>query len=124
MTTIDPRLGDSGALQARLAALRRPAGAGAPAASGSAPAASSTATSGSTLLHGIRTIAADDPDRRRKAVRLFLQAELLREFGDGLITDPQFGTMIDTVLQQMQQDPQTAAAAYALADLLIERARG
>ena len=64
-------------------------------------------------------IAPDDPHRRQKAVRLFLQAELVREFGDGMLNDPQFGTMLDAVQGQMAQDEMTAAAVSALGDLLL-----
>jgi hypothetical protein len=124
MTTIDPRLGTRGPLQARSASVRqREAASGA--ASGTAAAASrtpaATQAGGAALLQRIRAIGADDPDRRQKAVRLFLESELLREFGDEMLTDPQFGTMLASVQQQMVQDPQTAAAVDALADLLIAR---
>jgi hypothetical protein len=64
-------------------------------------------------------IAPDDPHRRQKAVRLFLQGELVRKFGDGLLNDPQFSTMLDAVQDQMAHDEVTAAAVSALADLLL-----
>lgn len=67
----------------------------------------------------MQAIAPDDPHRRQKAVRVFLQAELVREFGDTLLNDPQFGAMLDAVQGQMAQDETTAAAVKALGDLLL-----
>ena len=104
-------------MQAQLAALReRGRAKGAPA---STPTPSQHGRVSSTLAHRIQSIAPDDPDRRRKAVRLFLQAELLREFGAALLNDPQLGAMLDAVQEQMAQDEMTAAAVSALGDLLL-----
>ena len=117
MTTIDPSNQVALAVQAQLAALReRGRVKGSP---HSPASASQQGHVSSTVAQRIQTIAADDPDRRRKAVRVVLQAELLREFGDGLLNDPQFGTMLDAVQEQMAQDERTAAAVSALGDLLL-----
>jgi hypothetical protein len=50
---------------------------------------------------------------------MFLESELLREFGGELLNDPQFATMVDAVHRQMREDPQLARAAEALADVLL-----
>src|SRR3954466_3871474 len=105
VTTIDPRTAVLALLQARLAPLppasrvRAPTG-GQPSrlsgASGSAQAAASAVS--------LRIAAIDraDPERRRKAVRVVLEAEVAREFGNGLLNDPAFPEMLDAVQQQMQ----------------------
>jgi len=115
MSTIDPRIGLQAALQARVAASRaraHPADAGRPGDAAAAPVASS-------LAARIQAIPADDPGRRARAVRMFLESELLREFGADLINDPQFAMMVDAVHRQMRDDPAIAEAADALADLLL-----
>jgi hypothetical protein len=114
VTIIPPDPHFSAALQAQLGALRERARAHArPAAA--APASNTPAT----LLQRISSISSDDPDRRRKAVRVYLEGELSREFGDGLLNDPAFPQMLDAVQQQMQEDAQTAKAVDALGDLLL-----
>lgn len=117
MTTIDPSSPIALALQSQVAALKERARTkGSPASH--AGSAERGAISG-TLAQRMQAIAPDDPHRRQKAVRLFLQAELVREFGDALLNDPQFGTMLDAVQGQMAQDEITAAAVTALGDLLL-----
>ena len=117
MTTIDPSSQVALALQSQIAAMKERARA-----KGSSPGqAGSTnerAISG-TFAQKMQGIAPDDPHRRQKAVRFFLQAELVREFGDALINDPQFGAMLDAVQGQMAQDEMPAAAVTALGDLLL-----
>jgi hypothetical protein len=117
LTTIDPTQQVALAMQAQLAALRERARAkGAPAPQASP---SQQGRISGTLAQRIQAITPDDPDRRQKAVRIFLQSELVREFGDGLLNDPQFGTLLDAVQGQMAQDETTAAAVTALGDLLL-----
>jgi hypothetical protein len=60
-----------------------------------------------------------DPDRRRKAVRVYLESELSREFGAGLLNDPSLPLLLDAVQQRMQEDAATAAAVEAVGDLLL-----
>lgn len=45
-----------------------------------------------------------DPDRRRKAFRVFLEAVLLQEWGAQLINDPGFQQVVDSVQGQMEAD--------------------
>src|SRR4051812_24806243 len=101
-------------MQAQLAALRERARA-----KGGSTGQANSSQQGrvsSTVAQRIQAIAPDDPNRRQKAVRAFLQAELLREFGDELLNDPQFGTLLDAVQEQMAQDEKIAAAVSALGD--------
>jgi hypothetical protein len=116
VTTIDPRQSLVAALQSQLAPLRqraraRPSAAPATAGAGQAAAAS--------MAQRLEAIPAADPDRRRKAVRVYLESELAREFGAPLLNDPQFPQMLDAIQDQMQQDAQVAAAVHALGDLLL-----
>jgi hypothetical protein len=117
LTTIDPSSQLALALQAQLAALKDRGKASAGSAGNSHAAPHNRVTS--TLAQRLLSIAPDDPDRRRKAVRMFLQSELVREFGEAVLNDPQFGTMLDAVQEQMAQDDRTAAAVHALGDLLL-----
>jgi hypothetical protein len=74
------------------------------------------------LAQRIAAIAQDDPDRRRKAVRIVLEAELAREFGAQLLNDPRFPEMLDAVQRQMQQDAQAARAVHSLGEWLLSPA--
>ena len=114
MTTIDPRNSLPPALQARLAGVRERVRAQQP-----ASAAAVGQGQGAGMAQRLQVIDPHDPDRRRKAVRLYLECELAREFGEGLRSDAGFPLMLDAVQQQMQDDPQTAAAVHALGDLLL-----
>jgi len=117
VTAIDPRTSIVAALQARLAGVQRRAPARASAARG---AQTHAAEAGALpLAQRIAAIDRSDPDRRRKAVRVVLEAELARSFGLNVLNDPVFPQMVDAVQDQMQADPQTGAAVHALGDLLL-----
>jgi hypothetical protein len=117
VTTIDPRQPLAAALQAQLAAVRERARSP-QSGEAKAPAASGKATA-SVLAQRLQAISREDPDRRHKAVRLYLESELSREFGPALLNDPAFPQLLDAVQQQMRADGQTAAAVDALGDLLL-----
>jgi hypothetical protein len=72
----------------------------------------------------IRAIPQDDPDRERKALRLFLETVLLSELGESLVNDPSFGVMVDHVQSQMESDPQLREASLAAARMLLKSADG
>jgi hypothetical protein len=120
VTTIDPRCSVFAALESRLTASRPQARAAGAAAS---PRSYRVAPAAAFLLaRRIGAIARADPDRRRKAVRVFLEAEFARAFGAGLLNDPGFPRLLDAVQQQMQEDAQAAAAVHALGELLLRQA--
>jgi hypothetical protein len=50
-------------------------------------------------------IAQDDPDRGRKAFRIFLEAVLLSELGEHLVNDVHFHQLVDEVQRAMHDDP-------------------
>ena len=68
-----------------------------------------------------RRVAAIDPrapDGRAKALRAFVEAALVAEFGAALLTDPGFGGLLDEVSASFAEDPELAARlAAALAAL-------
>jgi hypothetical protein len=74
-----------------------------------------------STLQRLAGIDRTDPERRRKAVRVYLEGELAREFGDGVLNDPAFPQMLDAVQQQMHGDAQVAAAVHALGGLLLAK---
>lgn len=73
----------------------------------------------STVVQRVRLIEADDPDRERKAFRIFLEAALLGELGAGLAEDPRFQEMLDHVQSQFDSDPELARAASQAARHLL-----
>lgn len=117
MNTIDsaPRL--AAVLRQQVAAFR-PAGARRaqvnPAGSAEAP-----ADIASVVARRIHAVATDDPQRKQKAVRIFLESVLLHELGLALANDPAFPEMVDAVQQQMSSDAKLAAAVDELGDLLL-----
>ena len=47
-----------------------------------------------------------DPDRGRKAFRIFLESVLINELGENLINDPAFYQMVDDVQRQIEGMPE------------------
>lgn len=74
------------------------------------------------LLRRLKGIDAADPDRRRKAFRMFMEATLVRELGAQMPGDPQFPALVDQVLERMDADPELKAASMEAADLLLAQA--
>jgi hypothetical protein len=60
-----------------------------------------------------------DPDVRRKAFRIFLEAVLLAEFGEELINDSAFQGLVDDTVGQMSADPALAEAMQRAAGMLL-----
>lgn len=94
---------------------------GAPAARGGARAAAGAAPTyaqeqlAALIAERVRLIGRDDPQRGRKAFRVFLEAVLLSHFGPALANDAQFYQMLDDVQNAMESD----AAVRALVDSAI-----
>lgn len=59
---------------------------------------------GSLIQLRVRQIARDDPQRGRKAFRVFLEAVLLAHFGEALANDPKFYQMLDDIQSAMEND--------------------
>jgi len=59
---------------------------------------------GTHITQRIRAIDGGDPERRRKAFRIFLEATLAAELGSALINDPAFFKLVDEVQESMEGD--------------------
>jgi hypothetical protein len=96
------------------------------AARASAPAAASPTgyAPDENLLRRVAAIDPQDPQRRRKALRLFLESVLRREWGASLINDAGFHQLVATVQSQMESEPQLAAAIAAAGDELLAARKG
>lgn len=60
-----------------------------------------------------------DPDRRRKALRVFLESLLLQEWGEQLLNDPGFHQLVDTVQAQMEASAELQPLMQEAADRLL-----
>ncbi|NRR31450.1 hypothetical protein HSX11_14830 [Oxalobacteraceae bacterium] len=70
----------------------------------------------------VRQIGRDDPNRGRKAFRVFLEAVLLSQFGPDLVNDAKFYQLVDDVQRAMEDDPASAKLVdAAIAHLLSEK---
>lgn len=67
----------------------------------------------------VRSLSPDDPQRQRKAFRLFLESILVQAFGRDRLDDRGFDQMVDAVLQRMEADPELRAALQEAGDLLL-----
>lgn len=57
-----------------------------------------------TLASRLAALRPDDPQRTRKALRLFIEAVLLDEFGAALILDADFQRLVDNALYALEAD--------------------
>ena len=55
----------------------------------------------------IKSIERDDPNRGRKAFRVFLESIFLSHFGEQMINDPKFYQLVDDVHMSMETDDAT-----------------
>jgi hypothetical protein len=118
VTTIDPNQPLAAALQAQVVALRERTAKRASAGAAPRQAAAQQPLS-AAMTQRIAAIDGADPQRRRKAVRVLLEAELAREFGPALLNDPTLPQLLDAVQDRMQADAQLAEAVQALGDWLL-----
>lgn len=116
MTGIDPSHRLDALLREQLARLRERGRAAKP---GEAAVRQRDTQSTQVLATRIAALDPADPDRMQKAVRLFLESELAREFGTAILNDPGFSGMLDAIQAQMNDDAQLAAATAALGELLV-----
>lgn len=88
-----------------------------------APAAAHDWTPGSNLLGRLQSLGQQDPDRRRKAFRLFMESVLATEFSAHITGTPTIGPLVDQVILRMDQDPQLHQASLDAADALLAIAK-
>lgn len=67
----------------------------------------------------VRTLSPDDPQRQRKAFRLFLESVLVQAFGRDRLDDRGFNQMVDAVLQRMEGDPALHEMVREAGELLL-----
>jgi hypothetical protein len=67
----------------------------------------------------VATLSQDDPQRKRKTFRIFLESVLLQEFGSKFIGDSGFDQLVEQVLQYMESDPALSAAIEQAAQALL-----
>lgn len=121
MSRIDPSTRIASMVRAALAAQRHEASPvrSRPQGRAPAPAGGRPSDLGSLIAARVAAIPLEDPERRRKVFRAFLEATLLAELGEQLQADPRFGTMVDAVQEQMAADPQVAAAMEQAVQVLL-----
>jgi hypothetical protein len=112
-------------MRVQVASLRqqRSAAPAPPRKSGAAPAndrKSSATDLASVAAERIRSIQPDDPQKKQKAIRIFLESVLLAELGPALITDPEFARMVGHVQEQLDSSPELALATQQAADVLLK----
>ncbi|HEX7634768.1 MAG TPA: hypothetical protein VF427_05740 [Noviherbaspirillum sp.] len=73
----------------------------------------------SLIAQRIQGIERDDPQRGRKAFRVFLESVLLSHFGEQLINDPKFYQLIDDIQMSMEADPDIRNLVGSAIDHLI-----
>lgn len=69
----------------------------------------------------IGQIGPDDPQRGRKAFRVFLEAVLLSHFGEQLVNDTKFHQLVDEVQGALERDPSSSAMVGSAIDHLLSR---
>lgn len=79
---------------------------------------------GKLLGQRVKALDPDDPQRGKKAFRIFLESVLLAELGETLINDPGFYQMVDDIQKAMEQDTQIAAAIGKAVNLLLAKSNG
>jgi hypothetical protein len=57
------------------------------------------------IVHRVGVLQKDDPERGRKAFRIFLESVLINELGENLINDPGFYQMVSDIQVQMENNP-------------------
>jgi hypothetical protein len=80
------------------------------------------ARAGSLIAERVRALDPADPERGRKAFRIFLESVLLAELGEELINDHGFYELVDQVQRTMEASPQIAAAMSKAVARLLEPA--
>ena len=127
MTAVDPANQLAALIRVQVASLRRRQEAARPAGKGGAPAQAAPQGEAvqdlaSVVAQRIRSLGRDDPQRERKAFRIFLETVLVSELGQQLVNDPSFGVMVDHVQAQMESDAALSQAAREAAQLLLKNA--
>lgn len=71
----------------------------------------------------VSALSPNDPQRERKAFRLFLESVLIQAFGRDRLDERGFDQMVNTVLQRMENDTELQAALREAGGLLLSEAQ-
>lgn len=71
------------------------------------------------IAQRVKSLRPDDPNRGKKAFRIFLESVLLNEFGEQLIDDTVFYQMVDEIQEVMEADIRTATAINTAVSTLL-----
>jgi len=74
------------------------------------------------ILQRVQAIAPDDPQRRRKAFRIFLESVLADELGKDLLNDPAYHRIVEDVCRTMEGNRALAPAIDKAGDYLLDSA--
>lgn len=110
--------------QAPVGAAARPGAAGRNKAAGGADQAEryADANLGALIALRVRQIGRDDPNRGRKAFRVFLEGVLASHFGPAMVNEPAFHQVVDDVQQALEAHPDCQPLlARAIKELLAEQ---
>ncbi|MDQ8035725.1 MAG: hypothetical protein REJ50_27295, partial [Bordetella sp.] len=75
-----------------------------------------------TLADSVRKLQPDDPQRQRKAYRLFMQSVLAQALGRSRFDEASFRHLLDSVIEQMEGDAQLRGQLCEAGDLLLQAA--
>lgn len=71
------------------------------------------------VIVGISAVDTDDPNRRRRVFRIFLEGKMKALFGRDALGDPAFQSLLDQVHRAMEQDDALAYGVERTTDLLL-----
>jgi hypothetical protein len=75
------------------------------------------------ILQRVLAIDPDDPNRRRKAFRVFLESVLADELGSHLLNDPEYHQIVDKVHRTMEGNAGLAGAIEKAGEFLLKNAQ-
>ncbi|MCO4855920.1 hypothetical protein MKD49_05415 [Herbaspirillum sp. WGmk3] len=121
MTSVDSINQLAGLIRGQVAALRRPASQSRRTPTGARPHAKDAQHQdiASLVAKRVNVIDANDPQRERKAFKIFLESVLIAELGDELANDPAFYVMVEQVQRQMESDESLAVSIRKACRILL-----
>lgn len=69
----------------------------------------------------LQGISPDDPERKRKAFRIFLEAVLEKDLGAAFQNNILFSQVVEQVLQQIESDPELREQSLRAGDALLKQ---
>ena len=69
----------------------------------------------------LQGVSSDDPQRKRKAFRIFLESVLEKELGSAFQSDIQFSQVVEQVLQQIESDVELNENSLLVGEILLDQ---